>query len=452
MIDDRAVIERTILPIELMKEYEKLAHLFEERTYIQNVNPTGLFELKINAVQLFLRETNGIFIEEVNVHQQVDSKITESCTATVGGMVCADSSGYSSVAQAQFKQQLRNKNWVKIGTAFGFPTSLGLDFCHHLSNRFYIISNNFLQVHSGCFVASVNCQLSCKIDDQSTLVYKVKNNADLLGMEISRKLSDNVRLSVELAMTNDSSYAGLLGLFKLNEDYLLNGAMKLSSTGFSVSYGVDHKFSTLTNLRAMISVSSSGVNLHLRLIRTTMSFVFTFILSNSLSFHAIAFGTFFPALVFCLMKVIQSALHFHNHEIYVRDEYARELLQKKKEAELAVDLMRETSKKVSTIEKARQGLVIVEAWFGCLFSTCRFDPLSASKVINVTIPLQAAVQDSKLILCSSSKTSIPGFYDPCFGENKHLRVQYEFRGDMHEVTIENSEPLFIPRHSHKIVH
>ena len=32
-----------------------------------------------------------------------------------------------------------------------------------------------------------------------------------------------------------------------------------------------------------------------------------------------------------------------------------------------------------------------------------------------------------------------------------ITTRYEFRGMLHEVTIENSEPLFIPRESHRIV-
>lgn len=38
-----------------------------------------------------------------------------------------------------------------------------------------------------------------------------------------------------------------------------------------------------------------------------------------------------------------------------------------------------------------------------------------------------------------------GFYDPCIGEAKSLRVRYLFRDSLHEVTIDEIEALAIPR-------
>ena len=48
-----------------------------------------------------------------------------------------------------------------------------------------------------------------------------------------------------------------------------------------------------------------------------------------------------------------------------------------------------------------------------------------------------------LIFCSQSQ--LPGFYDPCVGEEKNLLVQYLFHSHVHEVTIEDSESLRIPK-------
>ena len=48
------------------------------------------------------------------------------------------------------------------------------------------------------------------------------------------------------------------------------------------------------------------------------------------------------------------------------------------------------------------------------------------KVVDVVVPLQCQVKDSKLILQNTSKSSLPGFYDPCVGEEKSLRIVYDF--------------------------
>ena len=49
----------------------------------------------------------------------------------------------------------------------------------------------------------------------------------------------------------------------------------------------------------------------------------------------------------------------------------------------------------------------------------------------------------KILLALQSQ--LPGFYDPCMGEDKSLYVQYSFHGVAHEVTIQDSDPLRIPK-------
>ena len=454
--DDRAIIERTTLPTELMNEYEKLKALFEERTYIQDVNPTGLFEMKLDATPLFTGDSTRTPISFKGVHAQqyVDAKITKYNTLTLGGMVYANNTGYSSVAQLGTKQYLDKQNWIKVGTAIGFPNTINLDFYRHLTNRMYITSSNFLQIHSGFLVMSFNGQLAYKLDNRTTLVYKAKHNASSLGIQITRKVSEKVEVSGEVMVGYDSSYVEASCKFQPKTEYTLNGTLKLSTSGPSISYGVDHRFATLTNLRAIVSVSDTGVGLRLTIIRATMSFSFKFHLCPYPSLGAILVATVFPPVSIGCLKMLAYAPLLHKQKLQemeeMKEERQKEMTERKKEAESAVDLMKETVERVMSVETARQGLVIIEAWYGCLFSTQPRDPLSPPKVIDVTIPLQCCVIDSKLILRESSKSMVIGFYDPCIGEKKHLRVRYEFHGDVHEVTIENSEPLVIPRQSHKL--
>lgn len=92
----------------------------------------------------------------------------------------------------------------------------------------------------------------------------------------------------------------------------------------------------------------------------------------------------------------------------------------------------------------------------------------------MTVPLQCLVKDSKLILTEATKvrkaslqthdatvlpgvpvrlsdvgssfqSGLPGFYDPCVGEEKSLKVLYQFRGVMHQVVSGDTEPLRIPK-------
>lgn len=48
-------------------------------------------------------------------------------------------------------------------------------------------------------------------------------------------------------------------------------------------------------------------------------------------------------------------------------------------------------------------------------------------------------------LMLSFQSGLPGFYDPCVGEEKSLKVLYQFRGVMHQVLSGDAEPLRIPK-------
>lgn len=84
-------------------------------------------------------------------------------------------------------------------------------------------------------------------------------------------------------------------------------------------------------------------------------------------------------------------------------------------------------------------------------------------VIDVTIPLQYKVEDSQLVLEEGSKASLygthsiassarhslkvlccSGFYDPCPGDQKQLRIRYMFKNKMHQILINEEEELVIP--------
>lgn len=79
--------------------------------------------------------------------------------------------------------------------------------------------------------------------------------------------------------------------------------------------------------------------------------------------------------------------------------------------------------------------------YGAIQSTAQDD----SAVVDVTIPLQYQVNDSKLYLHENSKANLLGFYDPCVGEDKKLYIRYLFRDKLHEVTFDDTEKVVLPR-------
>uniref|UniRef100_A0A8C2AFK0 DnaJ homolog subfamily C member 11 n=1 Tax=Cyprinus carpio TaxID=7962 RepID=A0A8C2AFK0_CYPCA len=132
-----------------------------------------------------------------------------------------------------------------------------------------------------------------------------------------------------------------------------------------------------------------------------------------------------------------------------RESSASDIAKKKQEAEAAVLLMQESVRRIIEAEESRMGLIILNAWYG-KFVTDNSRKHERARVIDVTVPLQCLVKDSKLVLTEASKAGLPGFYDPCVAEEKSLKVLYQFRGVMHQVLCGDTEALRIPKQSHRI--
>ncbi|QRV81989.1 DnaJ family C protein [Ceratobasidium sp. AG-Ba] len=100
-------------------------------------------------------------------------------------------------------------------------------------------------------------------------------------------------------------------------------------------------------------------------------------------------------------------------------------------------------------ERAVDGLIILEARYG---SSKQIEYTHSESTMDVAVPLQLLVNGSQLSIPGGrSKAGLLGFYDPCPGERKSLRVKYSFRGRVHQVTAEDKAPVEMPLRGHAMV-
>ncbi|XJO71805.1 hypothetical protein BDV3_001255 [Batrachochytrium dendrobatidis] len=143
----------------------------------------------------------------------------------------------------------------------------------------------------------------------------------------------------------------------------------------------------------------------------------------------------------------------------------------------ATELMRESVARRVEMEESHNGLVIIQALYGKLppsehskasiLSSHGIKDLTASirkqisfvlsadeaivaqqpllEYIDVTIPVQALVQNSQLhISAGYAKHNIIGFWDPCLGKKKRLRITYQFQGRVHQVEVDDKAAVAGP--------
>lgn len=186
--------------------------------------------------------------------------------------------------------------------------------------------------------------------------------------------------------------------------------------------------------------------------------VFPFTVSDEVTPSAVIYATVLPLSFYYLVRecvVRPYARRCAAEEARVQSTLLEtELAKKRKENEQFVQLMTETFQNSVSAEKARHGLIILNAWYGRLVSSADDTEedidTSGGSLVDVTVALQCLVKDSRLILYDTNKSSLPGFYDPAPKQTKCLRVRYEFHKRLHEVTVGNAEPLQLPKASHAL--
>jgi len=152
-----------------------------------------------------------------------------------------------------------------------------------------------------------------------------------------------------------------------------------------------------------------------------------------------------------LIDPVTRACHDLQTQDYIDDgAYQRIVELKKAETEKLLPLMEAAfcHKRECEASRSRGGLLIVSAQYGS------FEP--DGEVIDVTVPVQCMVDNSRIILQKDASYSWEqGFYDPCPFVDKQLYIQYLFLGEEHEVVFEDGAPpevILCPLETHSLAY
>ncbi|XP_078001844.1 dnaJ homolog subfamily C member 11 isoform X2 [Phascolarctos cinereus] len=463
------IVERRRTPAEIREEFERLQREREERRLQQRTNPKGTISIGIDATDLFDRYDEDyedgpgrgfprIEINKMHISQSIEAPLTTTDTAILSGSLSTQNGNGGGSINFALRRVTSAKGWGEFEFGAGDLQGplFGLKLFRNLTPRCFITTNCALQFSSRGIRPGLTTVLARNLD-KNTMGYLQWRWGIQSAMNTSIvRDTKTSHFTVAFQLGIPHSFASISYQYKFQDDdqTRVKGSLKAGFFGTVVEYGAERKISRHSILGATVSVGvPQGVSLKIKLNRASQTYFFPIHLTDQLLPSAIFYATVGPLVVYFAMHqlVIKPYLRAQKEKELEkqRENTATDILQKKQEAESAVRLMQESVRRIIEAEESRMGLIILNAWYG-KFVNDKSRKNEKVKVIDVTVPLQCLVKDSKLILTEASKAGLPGFYDPCVGEEKSLKVLYQFRGVLHQVMASDKEALRIPKQSHRI--
>ncbi|GLH14443.1 DnaJ homolog shv [Gryllus bimaculatus] len=463
------IVQRTKTPQEIREEYERLARERDERRLQQRTNPKGSVTVNINATDIFNRYDEEFDYDELGPRaipfievsgmsfvQSIEAPLTLRDTVVMAGNLSTHNGTGSGSINVSLRRLLSEKGWIEFDLGAGNGPVFSVKGFRTLTKRMFINMSTVFQFTSHGIRPSLVTSLANQLDKNTVGYLTWKAGAQSAMSTVIVRDTPRSHTSVSLQFGIPHTYISLTYTHKLEEYELkLRGALKAGTFGTVLEYGAEKKVSQHSSVAATVAVGvPSGVTLVVKLVRSNQTYSFPIHLSEEIVPSPVFYATAVPIVVYGVVKrlVIDPILkdQKEREKEKRRESNKARMAEKKREAQASVSLMRNTFARIRSEEEVRKGLVIVKALYGRSLVVSTFgNPSSGEKdsereqtsvdddVIDVTIPLQCLSQ-------------LPGFYDPCVGEDKVLMVQYLYHTHLHEVTVGDTETLRIPKQTHRV--
>uniref|UniRef100_A0A672FAC9 DnaJ homolog subfamily C member 11 n=1 Tax=Salarias fasciatus TaxID=181472 RepID=A0A672FAC9_SALFA len=448
------IVERKRTPAEIREEYERLQREREERRLQQRTNPKGTISVGVDATDLFDRydedfeEMPGggfphIEINKMHISQSIEAPLTNTDTAVLSGSLSTHNGNGGGNINMTIRKVMSAKGWgeVEFGAGDILGPLIGFKVFRNLTQRCFLTAQCGLQFSPRGLRPSCSLMTARHLD-QNTMGYlqwRWGPNSAMTTSLVRDTKSSHFTLALQLGVPHSYLMMSYQYKFQDEDQTKVKGSVKTGWFGTVVEYGAERKISRHSVLSATVSIGvPQGVTLKIKLARASQTYLFPVHLTDQLLPSAVFYATAGPLLVYM-------AVHRLIIIPYTQAQKEHRVLHQGYSQFMIFPSLENTQHAVYYTP----GLIILNAWYGKFVSDTS-QRQEKAKVIDVTVPLQCLVKDSKLILTEASKAGLPGFYDPCVGEEKSLKLLYQFRGVMHQVISADLEPLRIPKQSHRI--
>jgi DnaJ family protein C protein 11 len=474
------IVQRTKTPQEIREEYERLARERDERKLQQRTNPKGSVTVNVNATELFSRykddydydESENLYFPTIEVSglsitQSIEAPLTLRNTMTMSGQLSTQNGTGTGCVDVSVRHLLSDKGWMELGFGAGNGPTFTFKGFRTLTKRMFSNVATILHFTPHGIRPDLVTTLATQLDKHTVgyLTWRGGTHSSMSTTIVRDSATSHAAFAIQFGIPH--SFFSLSYTHKLQDmEMKLRGSVKAGTFGAIMEYGAEKKVSQHSWLAASVVVGfPSGVTLKIKLNRANQTYTFPVRLSDEIIPSSVFYATVTPVIIWAVVKklIVDPIVHEQKErdKVKQRELNKARMAEKKREAELAVQLMRATFARVRSDEEAKKGLVIIKAVYGRLVNISDIssrgsgdagssaDPEYSDEVIDVMIALQCLVKDSKLVLHETSKSQLPGFFDPCVGEEKSLFVQYLFHSHVHEVVVQDTEPLRIPKQTHR---
>ncbi|TKR87466.1 hypothetical protein L596_011859 [Steinernema carpocapsae] len=458
------LVTRSSNPDNIRREYEFLKRLRNNEVMMQRTHPGSNFLIKANFIGIFEREPEyryAPYILGMGISQSVDCLMTSSDRVGLIGKVKAGNGLGEGSIVGSWKRSLNDRFHIE-GYVSSTPNACSISgkAARAIGNKTAIILQPSLNYQYGAPTPDLQIALalsrSLGSTMQGTITYgwSVLNGSVSLTTQILKNEANLPKYigSITLSPMN-TNVRGVYHKRWASNDAHLETSCSVSFFGAAPAFNYERKLSKYTKISWGLSFTYPTCLLitkfRLRMGMHTYEFQGVLCDDQELAARAGIYGVIIPTFAFILAKNIFRRPFQRLMRLFEDEPEARQVdPMQREEAQNVIRLLRDTADRIIQAEMRVGGLIITEAKYGQMEST-RAYPVMGERVIDVTVSLQSMVHDSQLRVVNS-KSHIPGFYDPCPGEDKMLHIKYQFNNKMHSVTVPDGMAVKIPQPEHEI--
>ncbi|KAG7275561.1 hypothetical protein CRUP_014943 [Coryphaenoides rupestris] len=351
-------------------------------------------------------------INKMHISQSIEAPLTNKDTAVLSGSLSTHNGNGGGNINMVVRRVMSAKGWgeVEVGAGDVLGPLFGLKVFRNLTPRCFLTAQCGVQFSPRGMRPSCSLMTARHLDHNTMgyLQWRCGANSAMTTSLVRDTKTTHCTLALQLGVLNSYLMMSYQYKFQDEDQTKVKGSLKTGWFGTVVEYGAERKISRHSVLSATVSMGvPQGVTLKIRLSRASQTYLFPIHLTDQLLPSAVFYATAGPLLFYVAVHrlvVIPYTRAQKQEDLELqRISSATDIAKKKQEAESAVLLMQESVRRIIEGEESKMGLIILNAWYGKFVTDTAGQRQQRAQVLDVTVPLQCMVKDSKLILTEASK-------------------------------------------------